>query len=290
MDRPWALIDIMFLCAWNIDYHWSVIRPSRRRWTSQPERLVWLAALSGLFCAAAAHAEGAVYGPDGAPTVVQHKLHTMTSRWEVGLSAGTAINTALVSASGLILDLSYHPNEWFDFGGEILANLTGLSQLSQNIRFDLCRTAANCRSATQHKDELSNDNQLRYGAFAVGRLAPIYGKFNLAAELPVHFQAYLLGGAGGALVHRESVNLCAEGGSAACTAYQSTDAFKPAGEFGGGFRFYLGQRWSLRTEVRAYLFRSSYKKDNDLTVPSSGAPQGYLALVATVAGGVSFLF
>jgi len=143
---------------------------------------------------------------------------------------------------------------------------------------------------TPHKDELENDNQLRLGAFAVGRLAPIYGKFNLAAELPVHFQVYFLGGFGGAAVHRESVNLCAQTGTTACTAFQSTDAFKPVGELGGGFRFYLGQSWSLRAEVRAYLFGSSYKTDNDLTVPSSGTPQSYVALIATASGGVSFLF
>jgi outer membrane beta-barrel protein len=255
-----------------------------------PFRSSRLLAVAGLLCAAAAHAEGVVYGPDGAPTVVQHKLHTMTSRWEVGLSVGTVLNTALIDSSGLLLDISWHPNEWFDFGGELLGNLTGLSQLSENVRADLCRTATNCRSSTGHKDELTNDNQLRLGAFAVGRLAPIYGKFNLAAELPVHFQAYLLGGAGGAAVHRESVNLCAQAGTGPCTAYQVTDDFKPVGEVGGGFRFYLGQRWSVRAEVRAWLFGSSYKTDNDLTLPSSGTSQSYLALIATVDGGVSFLF
>jgi outer membrane beta-barrel protein len=255
-----------------------------------PFRLARLAAAAALFCAAAAHAEGTVYGPDGAPTVVQHKLHTMSARWEFGLTIGTVLNTSLIDSSGLLIDVTWHPNEWLDFGGELLGNLTGLSQLSENVRSDLCRTPPACRSAAQHKDELSNDNQLRLGAFAVGRLAPIYGKFNLAAELPVHFQAYLLGGAGGAAVHRESVNLCAQPGTAACTAYQSTDAFKPVGELGFGFRFYLGRSWSLRTEVRAWLFGSSYKTGNDLTVPSSGTAQGYLALIATVDGGVSFLF
>jgi outer membrane beta-barrel protein len=255
-----------------------------------PFRFFSLAAAACVVFAAAAHAEAVIYGPDGAPTVVQHKLHTMTGRWEVGLNVGTVLNTPLIDSSGLVLDASYHPNEWLDFGAELMGNLTGLSQLSENVRFDLCHTPPDCRTATSHKDELQNDNQLRLGAFAIGRLAPIYGKFNLAAELPVHFQAYLLGGFGGAAVHRESINLCAQPGTTACTAFQSTDAFKPVGEVGFGFRFYLGQSWSLRTEVRAYLFGSSYKTDNDLTVPSSGTPQSYVALIATASGGVSFLF
>ncbi|HEX4382153.1 MAG TPA: outer membrane beta-barrel domain-containing protein [Myxococcales bacterium] len=249
-----------------------------------------LLAIGSLLCGVAAHAEGVVYGPDGAPTVVQHKLHTMTSKWEIGLSVGTVLNTALVNSDGLLLDVSWHPNEWLDFGGQLLGNLTSLSQLSDNVRAELCHTTTSCRTATPHRDELTNNNQLRLGAFAMGRLAPIYGKFNLASELPVHFQAYLLGGVGGAAVRRESVNLCAQPGTDVCTSYQTVDQFKPAGEFGGGFRFYLGQSWSIRTEVRAWLFGSSYKIDNDPTVPASGTEHGYLALIATVDGGVSFLF
>ena len=44
------------------------------------------------------------------------------------------------------------------------------------------------------------------------------------------------------------------------------------------------------TEVRGYLFRSSYKRGNDLTDPSSGATKHYLAAVATFGAGLSFLF
>jgi outer membrane beta-barrel protein len=241
-------------------------------------------------CGYAARAEDVVYGPDGAPTVVQHKLHTMTGHWEVGLAFNTALNTALVDQYGGLIDLSYHPNEWLDFGVEGLVNYTGLSTLANNVRADLCRNPPNCRSSAQPKDEFANDNQMRFGGFGLARLAPIYGKFNLFSELAVHFQAYLLGGAGVLDVHRESVNLCAQSGTAACTAYQTDDAIKPAGEFGGGFRFYIGQRWSLRAEVRAYLFGSSYKAQNDLTAPSSGTPQNYLALISTFDAGLSIVF
>jgi hypothetical protein len=41
----------------------------------------------------------------------------------------------------------------------------------------------------------------------MARVAPIYGKLNLAGELPVHFQAFLTFGAGAALLRHESVNL-----------------------------------------------------------------------------------
>src|SRR5205823_14148514 len=155
---------------------------------------------------------------------------------------------------GGLLSLSYHPNEWLDFGAEALLNHTGLSDLARNVRGDL-----RPRTAGQVGDEFRNDNQLRLGGFAVARVAPIYGKFNLASELRVHFQAFALAGAGAAQIHRESVNLCADPGTGVCQSYQQTDSVDPVGILGAGFRFYFNQRWSLRTEVRSHLFRSSYK-------------------------------
>jgi outer membrane beta-barrel protein len=237
------------------------------------------------FAAGAARAENVVYGPDGAPTIVQRKLYNMTGRWEAGASFGIAMNTALVDQLGGIVSVSYHPNEWLDVGGEGLLNHASLSTLARNVRADL-----RPRGPGQVGDEFRNDNQLRAGAFAVARIAPFYGKFNLASELRVHFQAFLLAGAGAAQVHRESVNLCAEPGTGTCQNFQQSDDVAGVGLVGGGFRFYFNQRWSMRTEVRGYLFRSSYKRGNDLTEPSTGAPQHYLASVATFGGGVSFLF
>jgi len=235
--------------------------------------------------AGAASAQEAIYGPDGAPTVVQHKLYSMTGRWEAGAAFGIALNTALVDQIGGMLSVTYHPNEWLDVGAEGLLSHASLSGLAQNARADL-----RPRAPGQVGDEMANDNQLRAGAFAVARVAPIYGKFNLASELRVHFQAFLLGGAGAAQVHRESVNLCADPGTGGCQNYQQSDSIAGVGLLGAGFRFYFNQRWSLRTEVRGYFFRSSYKRNNDLTEPSTGSPAHYLATVATLGAGLSFLF
>jgi len=232
-----------------------------------------------------ARAQESIYGPDGAPTVVQHKLYPTTGRWEAAASFGVALNTALVDQLGGTVSLAYHPNEWLDLAGEVLLNQTGLSTLAHNVRTDM-----RPRSEGQTGDEFRNDNQLRAGAFALARVAPIYGKFNLASELRVHFQAYLLAGAGAARIHRESVNLCADPGTGACQSYQKSDSVDPVGILGAGFRFYFNQRWSLRTEVRSHLFRSSYKTANDLTQPSTGSLRHYLANIATFGAGFSFLF
>jgi len=247
--------------------------------------------IAAALCAPAARAEQAIFGPDGAPTVVQRKLHTMSGRWEAGIAFDVALNNALVDQYGAIFDVSYHPNESLDVGGELLANRTGLSQLARNVRGDLCggRPDAGCRTSTP-KDEFANDNQLRLAALGVARWAPIYGKFNVAGELSVHFQAFLLAGAGAGAVHRESVNLCADPGAATCQNFQSSDLLRPVGELGVGFRFYLGRTISLRSEVRSYFFPSSYKQGNDPTQPDSGTSKRYFAGIFAFASGVSVVF
>src|SRR5256885_8157432 len=78
-------------------------RPMRCRMLS----VELLAACCGLL-ASAARAEDVIYGPDGAPTVVQRKLHAMSGRWEAGLSFDVALNTALVNQVGGLLSVSYH--------------------------------------------------------------------------------------------------------------------------------------------------------------------------------------
>src|SRR5262245_1353683 len=92
------------------------------------------ATAAALFCASSARAEEVIYGPDGAPTVVQHKLYTMTGRFEVGLNFDIALNTALVDQMGGVLGISYHPAEWLDLGVEGLLNHASLSNLSLNVR------------------------------------------------------------------------------------------------------------------------------------------------------------
>jgi len=251
----------------------------------RPDLTAAAAAAMLALCAFAARAEEVIYGPDGAPTVVQHKLYTTTGRWEVGANFDLALNTALVDQLGGVVGIAYHPAEWLDLGVEGLFNHAALSNLALNVRADL-----RARTRTPPKDEFANDNQMRLGGFAVARFAPIYGKFNLASEVKVHFQAYLLGGGGAASVHRESVNLCADAGTATCQNFQQSDATRGVGLIGGGFRFYFNQRFSLRTEVRGYFFSSSYKSQNDLTLPTSGTPTSYLAAIATFDAGLSVLF
>src|SRR5207253_3109019 len=106
----------------------------------------------------------------------------------------------------------------------------------------------------------------------------------------VHFQVFLLAGAGGAAFTHESVNLCASPGAGPCAAgdYQTTTSLKPVGEVGGGLRVYLGQRWSLRTEVRAFLYPASVLRDAELTLFGLGQVNPHFTVHAGVGVELSY--
>ncbi len=275
------------------------------RTTSSAAARAWAWALlcSAAFAALPARADEVIYGPDGAPTVVQRKLHTMTGKTELAFRGQLSLNTALVDHYGGMLSVSYHPNEWFDIGADLFGNYTGLSSLATQIREKLPPRADSQSGKANTGDELANAGQLRAGGFAVARIAPVYGKLDFASEFKVHLQAYLLLGVGAGLLHSESVNLCAVAGKTACTVlstpnnpfpppgeYQQSDSVVPLGEVGGGFRFYLGERWSMNLEIRALMFPASIKQASDLTNPSSGTPTSYLGLVTNLNLGLARTF
>jgi outer membrane beta-barrel protein len=245
-------------------------------------------------CAAAfpARAEEAPYGAAVAPGTVQNRLYRLSGHWELGVGFTTALNASFVDQYGALLSVSYHPNDWGDVGVDLLLNRTAISALSGQIRDRLPPRANPATGQANSGDEIAGGDQLRAGALATVRFAPIYGKLNLAAELPVHFQAFLLGGAGAAGFKHESLNLCASPGQSACAAgdYQTSTSVKPVGEIGGGLRFYLGQRWSLRTEVRALLYPAIVVRGADLTQPGTGTSGRYLGVITTLGLGASALF
>jgi len=258
-----------------------------------------------LCAASAGAAEPVIYGPDGAPTVVQRKLYTMTGRWEVGLSGATAMSTPLLFHYGGTLQITRHPNEWLDAGVELAFNATGLSSLADQVREKLGPRADSTTQQGIKNDEIANASQMRMAAMAIVRLAPFYGKFNLASEVKVHFQAYGFAGAGVGFFRHESINICGTAGTAACgpASFMTTDnhfsfldtdvsigVARPAGQVGGGLRFYLNDQWSLRTEVHAYLFPDTFREAADLTQPASGADKTYLGLLTTFAAGLSVMF
>jgi outer membrane beta-barrel protein len=248
--------------------------------------------LSAAICASALPARAEQVAPAQAGAGLQGKRYATSNRWEVGFGFLAAVNSSLVDQNGGVLSITYHPNDWCDFGVDVLANRTSFSDLSGQIRQSLPARSSALTGQPNTGDEISGVDQLRRGALAVARVAPIYGKLNLAGELAVHFQAYALAGAGAASFKHESLNLCASPGSSPCAPgdFQTSTSVEPLGEAGVGMRFYLGQRWSLRTEARGFVFPATYLRNADLTQPGTGTPARYLAFIATLGLGVSALF
>jgi outer membrane beta-barrel protein len=257
----------------------------------QPSRIALLFVAA---CATGLPARGGdgAFGAAVAPGTVQNKLYRLSGRWELGIGFTTALNSSFVDQYGALLSISYHPNDWADLGVDVLLNRTAVSALSGQVRDRLPPRANPATGQPNSGDEIAGADQLRGGALAMARIAPIYGKLNLAAELPVHFQVFLLGGAGAAGFKHESVNLCASPGPSACAPgdYQTASSVKPVAQVGGGMRFYLGQRWSLLAEVRALLYPATVVRDADLTQPGTGTTSRYLGLITTLGLGASALF
>ncbi|GAC1336218.1 MAG: hypothetical protein NVSMB23_00480 [Myxococcales bacterium] len=271
-------------------FHERGHRPVRAR--GCPGNLRALAPALALFAAVPCAAQDAIYGPDGAPTVVQRKKHRVAGRWETALLASRGLTDALVDHTGLLLEVAYHPSEWLDLGVGALGNSTGPSTLVGQIRGRLPARTLPGGGAGATGSEFTGAGQLRVGALAQARLTPIYGKLNLAGELAVHFQAFLLAGLGAGLVRHESVNLCADAGSSPCPLdrFQKESAVRPLGEAGLGFRFFLGQHASLETELRGYFFADRVKENADLTNPASGSSRRVLAVLPAILAGVSVIY
>src|SRR6185503_5188415 len=104
---------------------------------------------------------------------------------------------------------------------------------------------------------------------AGARWAPIYGKLNLFADLPVHFQAYLGAGGGVAGMERTSVTYCLapsttdQAGNPLCDQPLDEKRVSPLAQFGGGLRFFLGQHAALRLEARDYTFPDKFQINID---------------------------
>ena len=238
----------------------------------------------------AARAAEVVYGPDGAPTVVQRKLHTMSNRWEAGLTLGTALNASLVDHYGGLFSLTYHPNEWADFGVELGANYTRVSGLGQEVRSQL-PPRANPRTGTPNfGDDVRGADQMRGALLAMGRIAPIYGKINPFGEASLHFQVYALAGAGVGMFRHDSMDLCASPGIGACDSFASESSTRPVGELGAGMRFYLSRSITLRTELRAFFHPATVVRGADLTQPGTGSSDRYLGVLTVLGVGASALF
>jgi outer membrane beta-barrel protein len=196
--------------------------------------------------------------------VVRNRLHTMEKRFELSPSVGFTIVTRLTEHYNFNIGAAYNFTNTLAAeirGGYAYSRQTGLArQVGEHL---LQRNPATEVTIT---DDLSNLWEMKANGIIGGRWAPLYGKINLMAELPVHFQTYLWAGAGAGTFHRESLVVCfgpvssAQRQSGQCPERLTEDktTFIVSGAL--GFRFFTHQHGGLRLEVRSMLFPDSFRE------------------------------
>ncbi len=226
--------------------------------------------------------------------VVRHRLYTSAGKLELSASAGLTPVDFLTDHKSLALGLGYNLTEHWALeleGGYVLSRHTSVAQASA-ARVVTTDPAQGLGSVDDFRDLW----QMTWNGTLVLRWTPIYGKINLAAELPVHFQAYLVAGGGAGRMVRDSLVYCvgtpSSRSAATCDPQSGGEgpndliplheiAIKPLATFGGGLRFFVNQRVGVRVEVRDVVFPDSYRvaidraaAEQDLTARGGAADQG----------------
>jgi outer membrane beta-barrel protein len=104
------------------------------------------------------------------------------------------------------------------------------------------------------------------------RFQPIYGKLNLMAELPVHFQLYLWAGGGAGLFNRRSLLICPSRSGSRCDGYFTETKVSPLVSLALGFRFFIAGQHAVRIEARTWSFLDSYYVNVDRNASSPANP------------------
>lgn len=197
---------------------------------------------------------------------VRNRLFSVAGRWEVGANVGFTLLGKLTEHFNFNASVAYNPTDWLGLelrGGYARSMHTSIADDLQDVRLKKAQVtdAADLWELTGH------------GVLGL-RFQPIYGKINLMAELPIHFQLYLWAGGGAGYLKRESVALCegkptetgcGEGG------FLREGRISPLVSLALGFRFFLPfQGHSIKLEVRDWSFLDQYRMNVDRATGTGG--------------------
>lgn len=253
--------------------------------------LVTIGSVALLLAAATAFAED---GPLVEEVAVRNRLYTAGHRWEVGGHFGFVLLSRLTEHFNLNASVAYNFHDWLGVelrGGYAISQHT---TLARQIRNDFATNP----SISQASD-LSDLWEMRANAVAGLRFQPVYGKINLMAELPVHFQLYAWAGAGAGLFRFESLTICPnKSGDGTCAGYYTAQQFSPLVSLALGFRFFLNEHHGFKLELRDYSFLDSYyinvkRADSSPSIPTAGgslSPDAGITSLVMLDLGYSFMF
>lgn len=208
--------------------------------------------------------------------VVRNRLYDMSGKVEVGVNLGMQLVTQLTDHKIIGLGVAYNVADTLGFelrGGYAFSGHTGLAgQVAEHL---LQRDPASEISVT---DDLKNLWEIDAFGLIGARWAPLYGKLNLVADVPVHTQVYLWLGGGAGKLHRESVVVChglagarAEG---QCAEWETEDRVSWLASGALGMRFFTHKGGALKLELRDYAFPDEHLKDVDRAAAEKNLASG----------------
>ena len=206
---------------------------------------------------------------------VQPRLYPVGGRFSLAASVGISVFDTLTQTGTLELRAGWDFNEWLGMDVSVTGALSGHTALADRIGQHLLQTPA-----AGTVDDLSDLWQLKAMVLAGVRLAPVYGKFNLGADLPIRYQAYLWLGGGVAWLDRTSVVLCENVTSreqGTCGDWFSESRVAPVVSAALGFRLFTGVHGAVVIELRSLVWKDSYLLGVDRAAAEAGDVTGQRA-------------
>ncbi len=198
---------------------------------------------------------------------VRNRLFNVEKRWEVGGNVGFTLLPRLTDHYNLNVSVGYNVAEWL--GLELRA---GYAISRQTSLADQVKQAFLTQMNQPRINDFSDLWQMTANGVVGIRFQPIYGKMNLLAELPVHFQLYFWAGGGAGLFNRESLLICLQRSGSACGQYFTETKVSPLVSLALGFRFFIVEKHAVRLEARTWSFLESYVVDVDRAKVSAATP------------------
>jgi outer membrane beta-barrel protein len=203
--------------------------------------------------------------------VVRNRLFEPAGNFEVSLGVGVPVLTHLTAHYTFNAGLAYNLFDTLALearAGYAASRHTGLARSISESFLD--------REDKKVTDELEDLWQMNLHGVAGVRWAPIYGKLSLLADLPVHFQAYLWGGAGLGSFTRQSIIQCTnvvnrdlgicddrsdplDRDTANQNYWVNESRVAPVVSASVGFRFFVREQHGLRFEVRDWVFQDQFR-------------------------------
>jgi outer membrane beta-barrel protein len=203
---------------------------------------------------------------------VQPRLYPVAGRFSLAATVGISVFDTLTRTDTLELRAGWDFSEWLGVDASVTGAFSGHTQLADRIGQHLLQTPA-----AGSVDDLSDLWELKAMVLAGVRLAPVYGKFNLGADLPIRFQAYLWLGGGAAWLHRTSVVICKNITSetqGTCGDWFFESRVAPVVSAALGFRLFTGVHGAVLIELRSLVWKDSYLLGVDRAAAAAGTVTG----------------